>query len=544
MKNRALEYMINTNFPKKLIAIVLLLSLSLYSQERPKLEENEIRGSKKVKFINRNNSRSTKSSRKQNEALGKTLALRMELDPTKTHAYKGVKVKRIPTGTEGKLGADVLMLEEDSNFGHIHSIQRMLTSYIQNSFEFTEDDAQTIALYVIYYNAMHRNEKSYFKTKYDEPVTNTLDVEMTGLALSYRQWAGASQIVLPLAFNEARGKHDITLDELEVEVNKLDNKKIPTEEREKIEEIIDLRKKEDKVITASKEILKEEPKSKELKPEVKTETRKEEPPARKEITRTEERKVEQPTRKEVVENKVSREEKREINENKTASLPPKETPVQPSRKEVELEKKVEQLNKENQDLKTKEKDREEKSENVVGDKVLFLKLVKYEDDGHYTNELWVLDASNEQTLYKSPFSNICGKEFHPINEGVVVIGFDGNRPVERIHRLVLLDSDKLSQIKVTKEEIFWRSHIVYRDGKLYAFEKYKNEVYLSRFNGDLTLDARSSSPVNTNSEITFYKDKIFLTGKPADNEPTVIWILKRDDLQVQKSIKPVETRRK
>jgi hypothetical protein len=529
--------------------VILGSSQISFAQDRPKLEEKEIRGSKKVKFTNRSNARSTRATRKENEALGKTLALRMELDPTQTHKYKGVKVTRFPTSKEGRLGADIISLEEDSNFGHIHSIQRMLTSYIQNSFEFIEDDAQTIALYVIYYNAMHRNEKTYFESKYDDPVVGALEVESTGLALTYRQWSGQSQIVLPLAFNQARGKQDIILDELEVEVNKLDNKKIPEKEREKMEEIIDLRKKEDKIITASKDILKEEPKpiptSKEIVPEVKTETKKEERPIeKKEIPRTEEKKIDLP-KKEIVETKVPKEEKREIKEEKVASIPAtKEVPVQPTRKEVELEKKVEQLSKENTDLKTKEKDREEKSENVVGDKVLFLKLVKYEDDGHYTNELWVLDASNEQSIYKSPFTNICGKEFHPINEGVVVIGFDGNRPVERIHRLVLLDSEKLSQIKVTKEEIFWRSHVVYRDGKLYAFEKYKNEVYLSRFNGDLTLDARSSSPVNTNSEITFYKDKIFLTGKPSEQEPTVIWVLRRDDLQVQKSIKPVESRKK
>jgi hypothetical protein len=208
----------------------------------------------------------------------------------------------------------------------------------------------------------------------------------------------------------------------------------------------------------------------------------------------------------------------------------------------EAKQKVEELKKQTEDLISKQK--EEKSENVIGDKVLFLRLVKYEDDGHYTNELWVLDSTNEQTLYKSPYTNICGKEFHIIREGVVVIGFDGSRPVERIHRLVLLDSENLSQVKVTKEEIFWRSHIVYNEGKIYAFEKYKNDVYLSRFNPDLTLDARSSEPVGTNSELSFYKDRIFLTGKPGNEEETVIRILQRSDLKVLKTLKPIENRRK
>ncbi|MCB1176456.1 MAG: hypothetical protein KDK36_02650 [Leptospiraceae bacterium] len=522
-----------------LFLLILGISTPLISQNKAKLEENEIRGTKKVKFINRTNSRATRSSIQENLETGRKLSQKVESDPENSQYYKGFTSKRLPSTQEEKLGADVITLNDNSEFGHINSIRRVLTSYIENSFEYSRDDASTIALFVIYYNAIHRNEKSYFLTKYDPAIGEVLDVKNTGLPISYRNWAD-SQIVLPLQFNESRQKQDIILDELEVEVKKLENKKIPEKEKEKFEEIVELRKKEDKEIAASKEILKKEDPikktttKKEMKPEVKTTSKtitKKEPEKRKIETKKTETVKKDTTRKEVK------------NVEKTASLPKEETRKVETKKEKELSNKVNELTKKNEELKKKEKDREEKSENVVGEKVLFLRLVKYEDDGHYTNELWVLDASNEETLYKSPYSNICGKEFHPIKEGIVVLGFDGNRPVERVHRLVLLDNDKLIQKKVTKEEIFWRSHIVYRDGKIYAFEKHNGEVYLSRFNGDLSLDARSSIPVNTNSEITFFKDRIFLTGKPGNNEPTVIKILQRNDLKVVKSLKPVENKK-
>jgi len=156
----------------------------------------------------------------------------------------------------------------------------------------------------------------------------------------------------------------------------------------------------------------------------------------------------------------------------------------------------------------------------------------------------MLDAKNEETIYRSPYTNICGKEFHVLPKGgVVVIGFDGNRPTERIHRLVLLDQEKLSQKSTSKQEIFYRSHLIVKEDKIYAFEKMKDQVFFSRFNPDLSLDVRSSEPVNTSSEITFFNDKIFLTGKASETEETVIRVLQKSDLKITKTIKPLERKR-
>jgi hypothetical protein len=535
---------------------------SIYAQ-KPKLKESEIKGVKKIDFYNRSNSRASFKYRQEQIDLGKTLSRLITQTPSKKHIYKGVQVQRFVSQKEGVMGGDILSLEENTNYGHIHSIQRFLSAYIQDAFEFSEDNADTIALFALYYNAIHRNEKSYFREKYISDLYNTLEVEKTGISTNYKDWAGGTQIVIPIDYSVARGKQDLILEEIVTEVGKNPTViPIKEEDKKKIEEIIIERKKEDeKLIKINEEKL--EPKKETITAKPESPTRKEatsskleNPLPKKEVTSSKseiptETKIEKPiVKKEKTESTTNTKTLQETppakkEETSIALLPKKEEqPPTPSSKEKELEKQVQELKKENETFKTKEKEREEKSENIMGDKVLFLRLVKYEDDGHYTNELWVLDATNEQTLYKSPYTNICGKEFHVINEGVVVIGFDGNRPIERVHRLVLLDPNTLSQTKVTKEEIFWRSHIVYREGKIYAFEKYKNEVYLSRFNGNLTLEARSSEPVGTNSELSFYKDRVFLTGKPSNQEETVIRILQKDDLKVLKTIKPMETKKR
>ncbi len=531
------------------IFVFFIYFYPLYS-ERPKLHEKELQGVKKVQFFNRANSKANSKLIQEQEELGRRLAKLVESNPNNYHRYKGIEVKRYASEKQGLMGADVISLGNEIQYGHYHSLKRFLASYIQNAFEFSESNSDTIALFALYYNAVYRNQKSYFRSKYSPNVVNDLNVEKVGLSQYYNDWPNNTQLVIPIDYNQVSKKEEILLEEIVESIKDLPE--IKPEDKKKIEEIIIEKKKEaqtiptlkseDKPREVQKEILKEEIAKKSNQDLTKEMTRKE-------VPETPSKEVSTPQKNERQEEKPQSEKKTENLEKpkqeETVALLPKKEETPPTPKEKELEKKVEQLKKENEELKdSKAKEKDEKSENVVGDKVLFLRLVKYEDDGHYTNELWVLDATNEQTLYKSPYTNICGKEFHVIKEGVVVIGFDGNRPVERVHRLVLLDLEKLSQVKVTKEEIFWRSHIVYNDGKVYAFEKYKNEVYLSRFNPDLSLDARSSEPVGTNSELSFYKDRVFLTGKPGNEEETVIRILQKQDLKVVKTLKPIENRRR
>lgn len=527
------------------VFIIFFSFYPLYS-ERPRVQEKELQGAKKVQFFNRANSRANSKLIQEQEELGRKLAKMVESNPNIPHRLKGIEVKRYASEKSGFMGADILSLGNEVNYGHFHSLKRLLASYIQNAFEFSESNADTIALFALYYNAIHRNQKSYFRDKYSPNVVNELDVEKVGLSQYYNDWPNNTQLVIPIDYNQISKREEISLEEIAKDVKELPE--IKPEDKKKMEEIIIEKKKETqnipdtRTIQGKSESITKEEIPKKTNPEIIREAKQETVPSVKEVVTSSKTEMKEENRPEFGK-KTEITEKPKQEESTYALLPKKEEPA-PTPKERELEKKIEQLKKENEDLKIKEKEKEEKSENIIGDKVLFLRLVKYEDDGHYTNELWVLDASNEQTLYKSPYTNICGKEFHVIKEGVVVIGFDGNRPVERVHRLVLLDQEKLSQVKVTKEEIFWRSHIVYKDGKIYAFEKYKNDVYLSRFNPDLTLDARSSEPVGTNSELSFYKDRIFLTGKPGNEEETVIRILQKQDLKVVKTLKPIENRRR
>ena len=80
--------------------------------------------------------------------------------------------------------------------------------------------------------------------------------------------------------------------------------------------------------------------------------------------------------------------------------------------------------------------------------------------------------------------------------------------------------------------------MVTRDGKVYAFVKDGNSYFLGRFNADLSLDAKSSDPISQNSDITFFGEKIYLTGKSGTGDTTTIQVFNAADLKLLKTITP------
>ena len=549
----------------KIFSIYLIIILgTLSSQEKTRLGESEIKQAKKVEFRNRDNSRANSGIKAKQEEIGRILAEKISKNPNRTVNFNGYSVNRHLSSDAKFFGADVISINEDVSLGHINALQRILSGYIQELFNYNRSSADTISKYVLYYNAMHRSEKSYFRDKYSPEVMDSINLEKLGLSISYREWAGSTQLILPLEISQFSKKVEVQLMELEKEVDKVIETKIGGDgDKKRMIEIIKETKKEEQKLA---KIIEE----KKLEEKINSTVEKKTVPAIDKKSENETKDVTQKKEEKITE--IIKEAKTEAKEDKkdTAVIaaksaensvekkenPPKDEAVvqitEPKKEDKpsslpEVKKpdpEVEKIKKENEDLKAKEKEREEKSENVVGDKILFLRMVKYEEDGHYTNELWMIDGKNEETIYRSPYTNICGKEFHVLPKGgVVVIGFDGNRPTERIHKLVILDGDKLTQKIVSKQEIFYRSHLIIKEDKIYAFEKVKDQVFLTRFNNDLTVDAKSSEPVNTSSEITFFNDKIFLTGKPSETDETVIRVLLKSDLKVTKTIKPLERKK-
>ncbi len=566
---------------KSTIALLLFfLHSHLFAQTKAPLGIQEIKAAKQVQFQNKSNRKAPANVIRENTETGRTLAQAIRENPNATQEFRGIQIQRIlPPKDSQKMGADILRISPDQNFDHINSINRILSAYIENSFQYTEENADILATFVLYYNAAHRQEINFIQTRYIDPVVESLDPQKIGIDINYRNWPGKTEILIPIAGNILKqGGQDITTDELEEEVGKLvkaekdpETKKKMEQETQKMRELQDRKLQEEKkqVRERQEELSKKEQdlnrKQQETERKIQETGRilqdlRKDPvknaalisEKEKQITQleTEKAKIEE-EKKQVAETKpelekkeqelAKKEEKRDESKKDESQSASASTQQQLGGKdEKKPEEKVEELKRELAAVREELKKKEEKSENVIDNKIFFMKFIKYDSDGHYSNELWAIDPVKDDALFKSPFTNICSKEFIEIpNQGILVLGYEGNKVSDRKHKLTYLDVKTLKLKKQSDvSDVFWRTPMVYTDEKIYVIEKFENKYHLSRFNPDLSVDVRSSDPVEENSEITFFKDKIYITGKGKQEGNTVIKIFNRKDLKLLKILNP------
>lgn len=551
---------------RSIIICLLLAGLSLTAQSKAPLGESEIKGSKKIEFINRSLRKASDDVIQENTEIGRKLAETLAKENTAT--VDGVKIQRVLPGADGKLGADILSLSESQSFDHVNSIARIIASYVEKSFQYKVGNAETLAQYILYYNATHRKDSKFFTKKYTEGVISATASDKLGIDTVYKNWPGKTQIIIPIEGNILKdsGK-DLTTDELEKDVNKTvkdkekdpatkqkmedeakkmdklqtdklkdekkvlqDKKQEVADEQKQIQDKKDALKKQEAETVASLNELKKDPVKNKAEIEKKTE----------DIKKIEQEKKDTDKKSEAVEAKKEELSKKE---EQIAKKEEARTGGDTAKKDDTVQKveaKVEELKTELAQTKEELKKKEDQSDNVVNNKILFMKFIKYDTDGHYSNELWAIDPAKDDALYKSSYNNICSKEFKEIaNQGVLVLGYDGEKVETRKHKLVLLDPDKLG-VKKTSEsaDIFWRTPMINREDKIYVIEKVKDKYHVARFKSDLTFEKRTEEAVEENSELTFFGDKIYVTGKPKEGDKTTIKVFKKEDLSLLKTIAP------
>ncbi len=537
----------------------------------PPIVEEELQGPS-VRFRNRNNLLATPASRTIDINDGKALA--GALLKNGEAGNKEIRIKRVFSPDEDGFGADIIMILPKTNIGHINSVNRILAGYLAEAFEFNEKDGMVMGRIILDYNARNRARAATLK-KYSPSVSRSVQLKKMGIALSYRQWPGRTMILVPLRKNIVRpGKSDLDGKEISKDTKVSDKdkqKSTEIQQKRNIEDNRRLDKKENELNQEKAEIAKKETALKETQKKVsekiqqnqktiqetknvpgkekenkdavqkQTELKKEEKRINEEIKKTEEQKKQnEEQQKEVTQQRKENEQQQIAASESGKSEKSSEASATPPDNSSTTNATVKQLQDENQALKQKIEQQNKQSPNVVDNKILFLRVIKYIQGGHYHNELWQLDPVKDDALRKGPFSSICGKEFLIVpDQGILVIGYEGENHTDDHHHLILLDKENLEYKKGTRENIFWRSPLMLRDNKIYTFEIKDGLYYLSRFSPDLTFEARTSEPVNPDSDITFFNEKVYVTGKGQDNGGyTSIKVFKRDDLTHLKSFEP------
>ena len=219
--------------------------------------------------------------------------------------------------------------------------------------------------------------------------------------------------------------------------------------------------------------------------------------------------------------KALEKEKEDIaaDEMKKESLAEKEMIKKLSKKEKELDEREDKL-------RSKEID-----PNIYADKLYYLKIKEYLQDGHYNNEMVVIDPASRKILFKSPEKNICGSRYDIFSGGVVVITHKGNHTIG--HRLTLLDRNTLEPKIYGSDNIFWRSFIIIKEEFIYAIVIENGKFYLGRFDTNLKMVSLSSEEISENTFISFWDKYIYINR--ADKS---IMVLEKETLKRIDIIKP------
>ncbi len=550
----------------------LFIQTTLHSQQEsggPGIAEEELQGPR-VNFINRSNRRATDTKRQREYDIGRILA--KSVLNSNQGDEGNITVQRIFDRTKEGYGADIIRISTRSNYGHINGINRIIAGYLEKTFEYNTDDGMVVGRVILDYNARHRGDMKIL-AKYDPDVVSAINKKTLGIDKNYRKWPGNTEIIVPLKKNLVR-PNGTDLDTGEVskdtDVSKEDKSDLGRIKDERRSEDIGRLEEKQKDLQQEQSQLQNDQKQLEQEKEnidkQLENTKRKIQEMQKDPTKTAEVEQQKAIQEDLQQEKKDLENQIDENKQKQQENAQTQEEVKKQLEETKNEPaesaagsgdadgspvdsgtsssqpapaEVEKILEENKQLKEQLDEQEKMSPNVVSNKILFLRVLKYIQGGHYNNELWQIDPVKDDALRRGPYTQICGRDFTAIeNAGVLIIGYEGSDHTDERHHLILLDPDTLAFRSASTENIFWRTPIIYRDNAIFVYEIFDNQYYLSRFGLDLKLQVRSQVAVNPDSDITFYNEKIYVTGKADSAGQTTIQVFNRDDLKSIKTIEP------
>jgi hypothetical protein len=96
------------------------------------------------------------------------------------------------------LAADVIELGKNVGVDHIRNLRVIIAGYLEASYAYIPEEANELAVLITIYNAVNRKKTDRFTEYYQKTVAARLDKNRVGLAASFREWPGSTQIVIPL----------------------------------------------------------------------------------------------------------------------------------------------------------------------------------------------------------------------------------------------------------------------------------------------------------------------------------------------------------
>jgi len=435
------------------------------------------------------------STREEILGIGSFLASSKDSNNTWGNKYQIIRSFQ-PEITEG-LDADILVILPDAGVDNIRNLRLILSAYLTGTFSYKEHDADVLAEFITYYNAVYYKNLNHFSSKYKPGVLKYLSADDAGLSTHFSEWAGKSRIVIPL-------KSSNGIVQSSVDTSSISAPDVVKEMQKEQDKALDTRR--DMVDIREKEL---DQKQQTLDQKQQENTKKEEKLQEQLVQKKEELAASEPdsTQSDSLKKEISN-----IEEEKKQVVDEKKT-IQEQQKEIDTgQKEVAQMREDiAKDENIMKQDEPKKPGIVVSSNeqkspegFWFIYINKEGDPVSYGNLLKVTQKG--EILQKSELNSIRGKDFTETAKGIVVIA--GKNEERTRVKALLLNRDSLQVIKESETDIYPGSSIWTEGSNLFMISRNDQNWSVCKYSENLDLLLQSPVNVNPDTSLLFIGDTI------------------------------------
>ncbi|GAB6090326.1 P83/100 family protein [Spirochaeta dissipatitropha] len=412
------------------------------------------------------------------------------------------------------LHADILFILEDARVDHIDNIRRILSAYLSETYGYSSADAALLARFITVYNAVHHQDLEFYTARYTPHVLSFLSPSGAGLPLSYRQWPGNSEILIPIRDPDATGRLGIIgpgeLIDPAVMEDLRSRRDMGLEERRDmvdflerlIEEETQEAESERADIAAEREDIDEQRTALDAEREEITGMEEPDPERLAEIDEEEERIIER---------------EREIEE-REERVTERETQTEEVREE--LDRLREDIVDDREEI--IDADPQEEVTTAVGLPGLFPMMLVVDTGPLLRSQLVLVEKSSGRIAGRSTASNLIGRQMLIRPEGIIAVS--GTQNAAYLSRF---DQESLQLVQQSEEQVVPSAALVFANGLILTAVVDGNNAYLAGFTPDLSLVQRSEIRILPHSAIVLEDNLVYV--QTPDNR---IVALNTDNLEI------------
>lgn len=513
---------------KKITCLLLISLLSISSIFSLEVDKNELNttGNEIIEFINYTGPHKVIDSAQAIKEIGSDLGKDISLSVSSTNGSneKYYVVHSVTSKSKDQLDADIIYIGSSATVDHVDNLRRIISGYLQSAYNYSEKDANTLAVFITVYNAVYRGKLDTFKSKYTEDVVKNLSSENCGLSTNYKDWPGKSEIVIPL-FDVKNGGLS-TVDTSVIADSKVVDSMQEDEDRniDSRKDMVDLKEREadessEKAQEAQKEAVQEQKVLNETKKEAE-EAKKEAEEAKKEAEEAKKVAEENPNDKKAQETAKEAEKKAE---EATAKAEEKQQQVEEQQKKTddakEAAKEAQEIaDKKQNEAQTERKEIAQDQQEIQQEKIAEAKAnteygIIIVDEENLLSRLVKFNSDNGEIIRKSPVAVIRNRTIFEVgSEGSEqFISVAGDNAGNGTIKLVLMDQDNMEITRESNETLSEDSVLVKDGDDYYCVIDDNGKWVVAKYNAELSLRYKSSIAVKSSTPITITKSGVVVT---------------------------------